>query len=110
MASTLLVVGTAPAAFAGSNGPLASTNGSTARFFHDGDYFKMCDTASDGHSVYVKFKYSGSGGELKLSWTGGADSCVNRTYNIGEGKTVQYKSCVADTAWDTCSGWKEGVA
>jgi hypothetical protein len=100
---------TAPAA-AGTNGPVASTDGSTAQFFHDGDKFKICDTDSDGDSVYVEFNYSGSGGDIRLNWTGGEGTCTTRTYNIGEGKTVNYKSCQDDTAWDTCSGYKQGEA
>lgn len=97
-------------AFAGSNGPIVSTDGSTAKFFADGDYFHICDTDADGDSVYVSFHYSGSGGELRLNWTGGSGTCVNRTYNIGEGKTVYYKSCQDDAFTDTCSGYVSGVA
>lgn len=110
LAVPALVIGGAPAAFAGSDGPLATTGGSTAKWRHADDTFRICDTNADGHSVYVKFYYSGSGGELQLNWTGGADTCTVRAYNIGEGKTVTYKSCIADTLWDTCSGWVEGVA
>lgn len=104
-----LFVGT-PAAFAGSNGPVASTDGSTAQWMHQYDYFNICDTDADGDWVYVEFYYSGSGGNLKLNWTGGANTCVARGYNIGEGKTVHYRSCQDDAFNDTCSGWKSGVA
>jgi len=97
-------------AFGGTNGPLVTTDGSTARWFADGDYFHICDTDSDGDSVYVSFHYSGSGGELRLNWTGGAGTCVNRTYNIAEGVRVYYKSCQDDAFTDTCSGYVSGVA
>lgn len=106
----VLAVAGAPAAFAGIDGALATTSGSSAKWRHADDTFRICDNASDGHSVYVKFYYSGSGGELQLNWTGGAGTCTVRPYDIGEGKTVTYKSCIADTLWDTCSGWVTGVA
>jgi hypothetical protein len=96
--------------WAGSNGPIASTDGSTAQFFHDGDNFKICDTDSDGDSVYVSFNYSGSGGDIRLNWTGGSGTCTTRSYNIGEGKTVNYKSCQDDALGDTCSAYKQGTA
>ncbi|HEY0167274.1 MAG TPA: hypothetical protein VGB75_09540 [Jatrophihabitans sp.] len=104
-----LSLGASPA-FAGTNGPIVSTDGSTAKFFADGDYFHICDTDSDGDSVYVSFYYSGSGGDIRLNWTGGAGTCVNRTYNIGEGKAVYYKSCQDDAFTDTCSGYVKGTA
>jgi hypothetical protein len=104
-----LGVGTGIAS-AGTNGPIASTGGSTAQFLHSGDIFRICDTNSDGNSVYVKFHYSGSGGDVRLNWTGGSGTCTDRPYNIGEGKTVYYTSCISDTLWDTCSGEKSGVA
>jgi hypothetical protein len=105
-----VVILTSPAAFAGTNGPLATSGGSSAKWFHSGDYFHLCDTRSDGDPVYVEFSYSGSGGEIRLNWSGGADTCVDRTYNVGEGKTVRYHTCVDDTFNDTCSVYKEGVA
>lgn len=104
-----LFIGASPA-FAGTNGPIVSTDGSTAKWYHDGDYFHICDTDSDGDSVYVSFYYSGSGGDIRLNWTGGAGTCVNRSYNIGEGKDVWYKSCQDDAFGDTCSGYVRGVA
>jgi hypothetical protein len=58
----------------------------------------------------VSFHYDGSGGELRLNWTGGAGTCGNRSYNIGEGKNVYYKSCQDDAFGDTCSGYVRGVA
>lgn len=109
-AAVLFTVLGSGTAFAGTNGPLVTTDGSSAKFFHDGDYFHICDTDADGDSVYVSFHYSGSGGELRLNWTGGAGTCVNRTYNIGEGKDVYYKSCQDDAFTDTCSGYVKGTA
>lgn len=106
----IVLLGAQPA-FAGTNGPLSSTPGSSARFFHDGDYFRICDTRADGDPVYVEFYYSGSGGEIRLNWTGGNGTCTNRTYNIAEGKTVHYRSCVDDSFNDTCADdYVTGVA
>lgn len=106
-------VGNSPA-FGGTNGPLATTDGSSVKFYNAGDYFHICDTDADGDSVYVSFHYSGSGGELRLNYTGGVaggtNGCINRTYNIGEGKTVYYKSCESDAFRDTCSDYVTGVA
>ncbi len=97
-------------AFAGTNGPLVTTSGSSVKWIANGDYFQICDTDPDGDSVYVKFHYSGSGGDLRLNWTGGASHCVNRTYNITEGRRVYYQSCEDDTFTDTCSREVSGVA
>jgi hypothetical protein len=104
-----IVIGYGPA-FADTNGPLATTGGSSAQWFHSGDYFRICDTRSDGDAVYVKFSYSGSGGDIILRWSGGSGTCTNRTYNITEGRTVTYRSCVDDFPPDTCSSPKTGVA
>lgn len=103
-------------ATAGTNGPVASTDGSSAQFFHSGDKFKICDIDSDGDSVYVQFHYEGSGGDIRLNYTGGTNGgtngsgCVMRTYNVGEGKTVFYKSCQNDAFNDTCSSEVTGIA
>lgn len=107
--AVFIALGTGPA-FAGTNGPWVTTDGSSAKWFHDGDYFRICDTDADGDSVYVEFYYSGSGGNIRLNWTGGNGTCTDRSYNIGEGKDVFYRSCQDDTPPDTCSGWVRGVA
>lgn len=101
----LLLLGSGPA-FAGTNGPLSETAGSSAKFYHtstNGEYFRICDNRADGDSVYVEFYYDGSGGEIRLNWTGGNGTCVNRYYAIGEGKVVHYRSCVDDSFNDTCA-------
>lgn len=77
---------------------------------HSGDVFRICDTDADGDSVYVKFSYAGSGGDIRLNWTGGGGTCTNRTYNIGEGKIVYYQSCEDDAFNDTCSAKVTGTA
>lgn len=106
-----LVLFGASAAFAAAsaNGPLVTTAGSSAKFYHSGDYFTICDTRGEGDWVYVKFHYSGHG-DIQLENHGGNGSCINRAYNITEGVTVEYKSCISDAFNDTCSGWVKGVA
>lgn len=113
-AAAMILWGASPA-FAGTNGPLATTDGSSAQFFHTSangnEYFRICDTDADGDSVYVSFNYSGSGGDIRVNNTAGSASpCKIFSLNIAEGKTVNYKSCQDDSFGDTCSGTKQGIA
>jgi hypothetical protein len=108
--AAMMVLSSGGPALAGSNGPLVTTDGSSAQFFHNGDKFKICDTDSDGDSVYVKFQVGSSDSDVRLNYSGGAPGCVTRTYNISEGKKVYYKSCQDDTFRDTCSSTVVGTA
>ena len=83
-----------PAAVAGTNGQYSSTSGSTAKFFHSGDYLEVCDTGGDGWSVYAKYFYNGMSTERSTGqWNGGATTCHNfSTGNPAEGLTVSYRA------------------
>ena len=103
VSSALFMTGTS-GAWAGTNGPLVTTDGSSAKFIANGDKFQICDTDSDGDQAYVKFHYAGSGGTLRLNNTSGAGTCQTKSkYNIPEGRTVYYQSCQDDFPPDTCS-------
>jgi hypothetical protein len=88
-------------AFAGENAHAASysisaigtaTTHAEAYFYHDGDNWKVCDRASDGHRAKMALYWDDSAGNHVhyLSATGGKGSCESggEGVNIPEGVSV----------------------
>lgn len=108
-AATLL---TGPAANAGVNSSVSSTNGATAQFLHNGDQIKVCDTQADGESVYAQYKINGGSSKNTSQWNGGSNTCGNKGIgNPAEGSEVGIRAArQAELAPDNYGAWKYGTA
>lgn len=91
-----------------------STNGSRVTFYNGPsgsttESFKVCDTAADGNSVYVRWQFNGGSGREQQY--GGNGSCVTFSHNWAEGLTVKFQSCEdVNNFWDDCSGWVTAIS
>lgn len=102
-AMTLVTLGAGKAL---ADGPIATTDGSSAQYLTSGNKFKNCDTDADGDWVYVKWHLSGSTNNTTYENHNGAGSCTYPPTGLPDGKTIVYKSCQNDAFSDTCSDWK----
>jgi hypothetical protein len=111
-AATAAMVMVAGPAVAGSNSNLSTTAGASARFLHVGDLIKVCDTESDGESVYAEYQINGGSTRTTSQHNGGNNTCGEKsTGNPSEGSEVRQRaSRQAEFAPDNHGEWKTGIA
>ncbi|WP_406070449.1 hypothetical protein [Micromonospora sp. NBC_01638] len=109
-----VLVGTAGTAQAGTD-RVATGPGAKVTFTSYGDSFKVCDTETDGLTVYNEYKYIRKDGTVQhdYEYNGlGNGTCATYDHNFGEGRSVTFRAC-ADLPGplpDPCSAWVVGIA
>jgi hypothetical protein len=99
----------ASAALAGTNSATSTTTGASAKFIASGDSITVCDTSSDGHSVYAQYRINGGATHSTSVVSSGSGTCVSKsTGNPAEGSTVSVRA-VRSGAGNT-GAWVTGVA
>jgi hypothetical protein len=96
-AAVVLLIGTAPAALAGSDAVAYVCDSycyAGSVYFHNyGDYFTICDKAPDGYAVALD-GFRPSGDEIRAWDTHGSGTCVTADYNFSEGYTIEFWACI----------------
>lgn len=114
-AAVAMTMGFTTSAFAGTNVTANIKDSAKATFYHAGDYFKLCDTSSDGGDPYVEFRYTSASGNQKNGrhdWDGGSGTCSGKfAHDFAEGRSVLFRACLnMPVIPDPCSIWRTGVA
>ncbi|GAB2599309.1 hypothetical protein Aab01nite_75610 [Paractinoplanes abujensis] len=92
---------TVSATWSGADGCIPEGYGALGCFQHDGDIFRVQDTARDGHSAAIYWHNYLPGSSTLYRW----GSCVNNdgyltigkcNKNFREGSTIKFKTCLYD--------------
>lgn len=113
-----LVFVSAPAAVAGSDGPvLCNPTGRACGWFtQSGDVVHVEDTDCDGHAAVVQVSIASVNIHENLWNTDGCGTTDTKQYgtSVPEGSTVYYRPCSGvwstQTLYDCNSGWTHGTA
>lgn len=89
-----------------ADGPVASTDGSSAQYITSNNSFINCDTDADGDWIYVSWRIQGSSDITTYENHNGSGSCTYPLTGLANNRTIEYKSCQDDNFADTCSAWK----
>ncbi|MEU1050502.1 hypothetical protein ABZ400_35975 [Streptomyces sp. NPDC005897] len=105
MAAALAAVAYA-AAPATATGHVQTSNGaSSVNFYSDGEKFKVCDLAADGHSAVARVTRSDRGSTVYRVWHyKGAGGCSTYNYSMPEGTDVKYRACLGSYGNNTIWG------
>lgn len=98
-------------AFAGSDSPLSSTTGATAKFRHTNNDIRVCDTSSDGYSVFAHYKINEGSQNNTSQHNGGNNTCGNKGISVSEGASVAIRAVrQVEGGFDNTGDWKYGTA
>lgn len=110
--SASVIVGTAAAitvaaatpAWASNN---SSTDGASAEYLPGTNEFKLCDTASDGHAVYVDWRANNQSGRFQHNAGNGQCRNSGTISAIVNGGTVRFRACEnINNLPDDCDDWE----
>lgn len=112
-AAIATLLGSSTAAYAGRDAK-STIEGSYTEFISKGDKFYNCDTDFDLFQSYVEYTYIRKDGSLQRGQhynPGDRGDCATWAHNFGEGRPVQFRSCVDySVGIDPCDRWREGIA
>ncbi|TYK52602.1 hypothetical protein [Actinomadura decatromicini] len=108
-----VLLGSSTAAYAGRDAK-STIEGSYTEFHSNGDKFYNCDTDYDLFTAYVDYSYIRKDGSVQKGKhynPGGRGDCATFDHDFGEGRPVQFRSCVdVPIGIDPCDRWREGIA
>jgi hypothetical protein len=113
-AAGAVLVGTAPAALAGTDATNYYGYQSHGHFYSYGEHVTVYDDYPDGYSGVVEYYRSDTGGHGFL-WNG-QGAYTSKDFNLGmpEGSTFQFRACIGDGSRGVliaCNGtWSYGIA
>lgn len=107
-AAIVLIFGTAPAAFAGTDSTayVGGTAG-TVNWHNVGDTLQVCDNAADGYAVAGE-AVRPSGGTVRVWDPHGAGTCASVAYDFSEGYTIPIRACIGVASTNqivACGPW-----
>lgn len=104
-----ITVGASTPAWASNN---SSTDGASAEYLTGNNEFRVCDTAADGHAVYVDWQANGQSGRFQHNLGNGNCRNSGRIAAISDGGSVRFRACEninngpddCDAPWETTTG------
>lgn len=110
-AALVLIFGTAPAAFAGTDSTASVCYSycpaGTVNWHNVGDTLQVCDNAADGYAVAGE-AVRPSGGTVRVWDPHGAGTCVSVAYDFSEGYNIPIRACVGVASTNqiiACGSW-----